>query len=390
MGKHRQSPEEQWGPDRPVPPPPRPAPALYVPEPQEPLEPLEPLGQGGGQEPGPGEVYDWQREDWSETGAPAPSAHRTPGALVQASGHAAGGEASPGDRWRPLVVGTPGPLFAPRPPTGGLSYRPDTVCDGWSTDALDLRLASVRGHQHRYDGRPREDDAAAGWDPATGAVVFAVADGVSDARQPHIGSQLACRSAVDELLAQVRAGAGRATDWRKLLSTVHWQLLEQARRLLRAPDTGVEATADLLATTLVAGVATPGPGGVRVELVWVGDSGVWAIKHGELYPLAGGKRTGADGLLSSAVRPLPYLPAEIRPFAFELDPGTVLLIGTDGFGDPVGDGRGAVARLFADALVGPVPPLGFAHLLDFSRETFDDDRTLLALWPRSEVRECRG
>jgi hypothetical protein len=60
----------------------------------------------------------------------------------------------------------------------------------------------------------------------------------------------------------------------------------------------------------------------------------------------------------------------------------VLLIGTDGFGDPVGDGRGVVAQLFCGELERPVPPLGFAHLLDFYRETFDDDRTLVALWPR--------
>jgi hypothetical protein len=24
----------------------------------------------------------------------------------------------------------------------------------------------------------------------------------------------------------------------------------------------------------------------------------------------------------------------------------------------------------------------FAHMVDFSRETFDDDRTLVAVWPR--------
>jgi hypothetical protein len=30
----------------------------------------------------------------------------------------------------------------------------------------------------------------------------------------------------------------------------------------------------------------------------------------------------------------------------------------------------------------PLPGRALAHLLDFSRETFDDDRTLVALWPR--------
>ncbi|MFF7332671.1 protein phosphatase 2C domain-containing protein [Streptomyces sp. NPDC090306] len=286
--------------------------------------------------------------------------------------------------WRPLVVGTPLPRFEPRPPSG-LSYRPDTVCDGWSTSALDLRLASVRGYQHRYDGRPREDDAAAAWEHGTGTVVFAVADGVSDAQQPHIGAQLACRSAVDEMLAQVRGGDGFVADWEKLLSTVHWQLVEQARRILHDPDAGARETAGLLATTLVAGTATPTQEGVLVHLVCVGDSGAWQIKHDRFYSLLGGKSAGADGLVSSAVEPLPYVPAGMRPFCFRLEPGTVLLVGTDGFGDALGDGTGAVAGLFLNRLRDVVPPLGFAHLLDFSRETFDDDRTLLALWPRDRA-----
>jgi hypothetical protein len=64
-----------------------------------------------------------------------------------------------------------------------------------------------------------------------------------------------------------------------------------------------------------------------------------------------------------------------------LAPGEVLLVGTDGFGDPLGAGDGAVGALFAGALRVPPPPLGLAHLLDFSRETFDDDRTLVAVWP---------
>jgi hypothetical protein len=31
--------------------------------------------------------------------------------------------------------------------------------------------------------------------------------------------------------------------------------------------------------------------------------------------------------------------------------------------------------------------LGLAHVIGFSRETFDDDRTLLAVWPNADARE---
>jgi hypothetical protein len=254
-----------------------------------------------------------------------------------------------------------------------------------------VRLASVRGYQHRFDGRPREDDVAAAWDEHTGTVVFAVADGVSGARQSHIGSQLACRSAVDEMLAQIRRddSGGFVADWDRLLSTVHWQLIEQARRILRLPEAGQQETAGLLATTLVAGTATLTERSVVIQLISVGDSGAWQIKHERFYQLVGGKSAGTDGLVSCAVDPLPFLPGVIRPLSFALEPGTVLLVGTDGFGDPLGNGQGEVARLFHARLRRPIPPLGFAHLLDFSRETFDDDRTLVALWPRNEAQGGR-
>ncbi|MEK8143914.1 hypothetical protein NKH18_24125 [Streptomyces sp. M10(2022)] len=38
----------------------------------------------------------------------------------------------------------------------------------------------------------------------------------------------------------------------------------------------------------------------------------------------------------------------------------------------------------------PREPQAIAQLLDFSRETFDDDRTLLAVWPRHRLDESGG
>ena len=87
-----------------------------------------------------------------------------------------------------------------------------------------------------------------------------------------------------------------------------------------------------------------------------------------------------DGAVST---PLPALPPILpRPASVTLEPGHVLLVGTDGFGDPLGTGRGEVGMAFAGELREPPGTLRFASLLDFSRETYDDDRTLVALWPR--------
>jgi hypothetical protein len=283
------------------------------------------------------------------------------------------------DRWRPIVIENPIHAFEPRPVAGG-SYRPDTVCDGWSTEDFTIRLASIRGYSHRYRGIPRQDDAAITVHEPTGSIVFAVADGVSAAELSHIGATAACRAAVDGAIEELDRQSG-GIDWSRVLKLAAWQLVEQAARVLNlsAPD---PAEAErVLATTLVAGVLTPTSLGARLTLVQVGDSSAWLLQRRRYRRLLGAK--GADGgpVVSSSVDPLPRVPVNLQPVEMTLPIDSVLLIGTDGFGDPLGEGDGRVGRLFADVLAAPGPHLELAYVLDFSRETFDDDRTLLVIWP---------
>ncbi|MBM9509642.1 protein phosphatase 2C domain-containing protein [Actinacidiphila acididurans] len=302
----------------------------------------------------------------------------------------AGGPGGPGPvppplsgAWAPVPVGDPAADFEPRPP-GGPLYRPDTVHDGWSTDAVTVRLASVRGNAHRFRGRPREDDVAVAVHAPTRTVVFAVADGVSAAEQPQVGAALACRGAVDDLLAQLESGQA-AIDWKHVVDSAAYQLVA------RVAGTGGPALAASkeaerrYATTLVAGAVQVREHGVlSLALVQAGDSGAWLLHRGSGHyePLLATKFSAGDAVISSAVTPLPRVPSPVVATTALLPPGAVLLVGTDGFGDALGDGTGAVGRLFHDHLSTPPPARGLAHLLDFSRETFDDDRTLLAIWPR--------
>jgi hypothetical protein len=71
----------------------------------------------------------------------------------------------------------------------------------------------------------------------------------------------------------------------------------------------------------------------------------------------------------------------------EIGLGEVLLLGTDGIGDPLGSGQGGVGNLFRELFSGTEPPslVEFANAVDFSRETFDDDRTLIAVMPRAQA-----
>jgi hypothetical protein len=65
----------------------------------------------------------------------------------------------------------------------------------------------------------------------------------------------------------------------------------------------------------------------------------------------------------------------------ELGPQDVLVLMTDGVGDALGDGTGPVGDFLAERWRVPPTNLEFAAHVDFQRNTFDDDRTVVALWP---------
>jgi hypothetical protein len=306
-----------------------------------------------------------------------PAEMRPPVGLVTAP---AGG-APRQERWAPVVVDRPVTSFEPRPVSSSL-YWPDTIVDAWSTSHFTVRLASIRGYSHRYYGKPRQDDAVVAVHGPTGSVLFAVADGVSAAERAEVGAQLACRTAVNAMLVALDTNP-RGPDWTDLVESVAQQLVELGRPRHGLPDGDPTRAEELFATTLVAGFVRTTETGSMATLVQVGDSGAWLLDRGQYIGLLGQKSDPDSPVFSSAVSALPQLPTLIRPVDTPLVPGTVLLVGTDGFGDPLGDGSGLVGDLFREVLTSPPPPLGLAHVLDFSRETFDDDRTLLVVWPLS-------
>jgi serine/threonine protein phosphatase PrpC len=281
------------------------------------------------------------------------------------------------ERWAAIVVDEPIFDFEPLPPASR-SYRPDTVFDGWSVETFTVRLASVRGYAHRYKGLPRQDAAEVAYEPESGAVIFAVADGVSSAPYSDIGASAACQVAVDAIRWQLVTDGD--TDFDQVVNVAADTLTREASRLAGHGQPDPAAAEELLGTTLIAGYVVPDELGAAAAVIQIGDSGVWLLHSGRYHPLVPQKHDPRSPVISSAVSPLPRIPGDIRPVEFGFPPDSVLLVGTDGFGDPLGDGDGKVGQLFAEYLATPPPPRALAHLLDFSRETFDDDRTLFALW----------
>jgi serine/threonine protein phosphatase PrpC len=287
-----------------------------------------------------------------------------------------------------ITVGAPSPTVEPVAIAKGyfsLPFRPDVVIDGWSTDAVTVRGVSQRGHLHRYNGAPRQDDFALHHLP-DGRVIALVADGVSGASQSHIGASTAVRQAADWLHSNLGDDVAD-TDWLALLKSAAWALNERAQTLLELDAPDPVRTEGELATTLVCAVIEPtGERTLRAHLVGAGDSAAWLLSAGQFVEILSGKRAADSGITSSAVVGLPRIPTEVTSAVVDVAGDDVLLIGTDGIGDPLGAGQGGVGDLFRDVLTKPSVPslIEFAHAVDFSRETFDDDRTLVAVWPRQQ------
>jgi hypothetical protein len=279
----------------------------------------------------------------------------------------------------PVVVDNKIEEFEPKP-QHIRPYLPDTVCDGWSSEHMTVRMASVRGYRHRHTGVPRQDAADLSHDAQTGAVVFAVADGVSSAEYAHVGASAACRAAVEAIQQELAPVGAVILDWPRIIGAVANAVTQDAALILERQPTSQDEAESLVATTLVVGYLRPSDDGLAGSILQIGDSSAWLQRSGSYQAILPVK--GSDYLVPSSVFPLPRIPVACDPVDVRLEPDSVLLVGTDGFGDPLGDGDSLIGELFASYLVTPPSPIKFAHLLDFSRETFDDDRTLIAIWPR--------
>ena len=274
----------------------------------------------------------------------------------------------------PVTIGEPAAWLEPRL-AAAEPYRPDTIADGGEVLGLTVRAASVRGLTKRFAGGPRQDDLCLRSVEATETLLIAVADGISGAPRSELGAALAVRYATAAAARQLDAGT---LDWVDVFQQAAWGLIEEHRRLTGDPDAGAEQAAAQLATTLVVAAIT----GSRVQVAAVGDSPALLLAAGRYTALVP-EPERADGLIGGAVEALPRSVGGLRTAegALSSGRGEVLLVCTDGLSLPLAGGEGEVGRLLARELRHPPDIIDFARLLDFSRATYDDDRTLVAVWP---------
>lgn len=245
---------------------------------------------------------------------------------------------------------------------------PDTAVDAAEAGGLVVRSASVRGVAHRCSGTPRQDAYSAVWQQDSAALVVTVCDGVGSFDSSHEAAALAAARLPDLLRPDPDTGE---PDWAQAFTAVSAgiDVLSAARG---AP----------MATTAVCARITR-RARYLAEIAWVGDSAAYLLTESG-WSIAGGtiKTIDGDGSpLSSATAALPSAAVEFSTCTVEFDAGDALFVMTDGVADPLGAGHGEVGAALASWWRNPPGALDFAAQVGFARRSFDDDRTVVGVWP---------
>jgi hypothetical protein len=245
-------------------------------------------------------------------------------------------------------------------------YVADTVLDATAAGSVDLRAASVRGLMHRYDGTPRQDAYSFVRQQDPDALVVTVCDGVGSLERSHEAAELVSQRLASALTRDAGTGGLR---WAEAFASVSGDITH-----LR----------DHMATTVVCAVVTElADGRHRAELAWIGDSAAYLLSASTWHAVGGSVKTidAGDGPLTTTTKALPSRSVSFSTADIEFGVGDGLFLMTDGVADPLGSGRGDVGSALADWWSTPPDKFTFGAQVDFARRSFDDDRTVVGVWP---------
>ena len=206
---------------------------------------------------------------------------------------------------------------------------------------------------------------------STGTLIAAVADGVSAAPRSDLGAALAVRYATAAVARQLDDGA---IDWLGVFEQAAWALRLgggscRARTPARSPPRCWWRPYRRAIRTRS-----------RCEVAAVGDSPAFRLR-GRNYDLVVGASSAGRRADRWRRRGAAPRRADRRKSApAHSSRGEALLLCTDGVALPLAGGTGELGRTLARELATPPDVVDFARLLDFSRSTYDDDRTLIAVW----------
>lgn len=322
---------------------------------------------------------------------------RTSASNVKADGGVASNEAANEQRTNTtpvpeatFAIGDPGRADwavegPPAPPWG----RPDTVVDGPSLGVVEVRAASVRGISHRAYTRTRQDEYALATTDS-GHLILVVSDGLGSLEESHRAAAAVCRhgcKAIREAL--VNGGSMESIDWVEVLNQIAAVIVRadvalQSASGGRTSSDGEALQSSMAATALFAVVETETEPDTPLAAVIAsyGDCSAWILEGHSWTAVTRLKATEAT-FSTSAVYGLPTIAEEaLEVHQLELPVGGLMVLMSDGVGDPMANGDGQVGAALADAWAQPPNPLDFARQVGFARKSFDDDRTVVGVWHR--------
>jgi hypothetical protein len=233
---------------------------------------------------------------------------------------------------------------------------------------LAVRGAALRGGLHGATETEGQDAVGATWNPRTGTLYLAVADGLGSLPQSGPMAYEAVRAALHlcvtkpEHLSFEQAGE-------RFFGVV-------AQGLRRSFGDRIELEGG---TTLVVAEVAPNEDGASVTVHGVGDSEAWTLDAGgwsHLHRELGG--TDATGYEVNATRDLPTDPRQ-QTANRQLARGAVLLLATDGFASGLG-GTSRWPLMLAECWRQPPRPLDFLRHVDEVGDELSDDRGAVAVW----------
>ncbi|MEV0613547.1 protein phosphatase 2C domain-containing protein [Nonomuraea sp. NPDC050404] len=320
--------------------------------------------------------------------------------------------------------GTPlGPLPQPLPVllAGGADSRaPGIALDGGMLAQTTIRAVSIRGRRHRYRGEPLQDAYAVRLSADGRWVIAAVADGLGSTLHAEHAAAVAVRAATNLSLTP-SPGA-----WHAAFATIAGEVMRATARLgghpanerdhptvERGHPTGRRGypsshpkghpeghpsghprghssshpsdhrtgrhgagASEPPATTLTIGVVPADGRRGLAACAAIGDSPALWLHDGtwtEIFPPVGQR----PGNVTSA---LPDDLGELRERQIDWAPGDVLVLCSDGFGTAMGSGGSLLAQRLVTSWSSPPEQRSFLDDVDFHLSTYDDDRTVLALW----------
>ncbi|HTJ69514.1 MAG TPA: protein phosphatase 2C domain-containing protein [Actinospica sp.] len=289
----------------------------------------------------------------------------------------------------PLVlVGHPSNAAAPCPLPAMAESVPDTVVDGGTVGGLVARAVSIRGEDHRTFKVVRQDSVAL-WTmerkqstSVGGPILLAtVADGVGSCAHSHVGSAAACRLARQHVTTRLKALL--ATEPTTALTNACRATTSDIAAGLRVVAAERGEAPEQFSTTLVAALVVPGTDEhpARAVVFSVGDSTAAVLRDGVwLSCLASEPKPESSEIMSTRTDALPAHADRVEATVVTLERGDVLLLCTDGLGNPMVNGsvRDQLAEWWG---AGRVPSLPEFHWqLSFRAQSYSDDRSAVCVW----------